>query len=449
MSHLAAPPANAALPERLRAVEAAYRAANPRSEAAYVAALGPMPGGNTRSVLHFSPFPLTFARGRGCWLEDLDGHTLLDCLGEYSAGIYGHSEPVIQDAIRATLADGIVLGGPNRYEAGLAAEICDRFPSIEQVRFTNSGTEANLMALAAARLATGRQTVIVIDGGYHGGVLYFGQEKSPLNVPGPWLYASYNDVDATAELIERHAGELAAILLEPMLGSGGGICAEPAYLRMLREAADRHGIVLIFDEVMTSRMSRGGLQQRLGITPDMTTLGKYLGGGLSFGAFGGKAALMARFDPRRPDAVAHAGTFNNNVLSMAAGLAGLRHVLTGERLEALWQAGELLRADLNRAAEARGLPVQVQGTGSIMGIHFKRGPIRRPQDVWPAEPLGKAVQADLYALLQLSLIAAGCYVARRGYITLSLPMGEAECDRFAAAFTSFLDTHGEAIAELV
>jgi glutamate-1-semialdehyde 2,1-aminomutase len=448
MNEMARTRSNSALEERLALVEAAYVAANPKSRAAHLAAAGPMPGGNTRSILHFSPYPLTFVKGEGCRVVDLDGHELTDFLGEYSAGLFGHSEPVIEAAIIEALADGIVLGGPNRYEAALAETICARFPSIDQVRFTNSGTEANLLALAAARLATGRQAVMVMEGGYHGGVLYFGQTKSPLNVAGPWVYGIYNDIEATSAVIEREAHDLAAIVIEPMLGAGGGICAEPAFLAMLREAADRHGIVVIFDEVMTSRMSHGGLQARLGITPDMTTLGKYLGGGLSFGAFGGKAKLMERFDPRRADAVSHAGTFNNNVLSMAAGLAAATRVLTAERLDDLWAAGEKLRAELNALAQAREVPIQVLGTGSIMGFHFKRGPICRPQDVWPTDPLAARIQADLYALLHLSLIEAGCYIARRGYVTLSLPMRDADIARLPGAFDTFLERHGAVVADL-
>lgn len=440
---------NSALKDRLAEVEGAYVGANPKSLARFEAAAGPMPGGNTRTVLHFSPFPLTFAKGEGCWLDDLDGHRYADFLGEYSAGLYGHSNPVIAEAIRAALADGIVLGGPNRYEGELAAEICRRFPSIDQVRFTNSGTEANLLALAAARLATGRQTVMVMEGGYHGGVLYFGQHKSEINVPGPWVFGSYNDLEATLAVVEREKADLAAILIEPMMGSGGGICATKEYLQGLRAACDRHGIVLIYDEVMTSRMGPGGQQARLGVLPDMTTLGKYLGGGLSFGAFGGRADLMARFDPRRADAVSHAGTFNNNVLSMAAGLAGLTQVLTEEAQAALTARGEALRDRLNEIARARGVPIQALGTGSIIGLHFKRGAIRRPQDVWPADRLAAELQAELYALLHLSLIAEGCYIARRGYLTLSLPMGDAEIERMAAAYDAVLLREGALISELV
>lgn len=440
---------NSALKSRVEEIERAYVAANPKSKARFEEAAKPMPGGNTRTVLHFSPFPLGFAKGEGCFVEDLDGHRYTDFLGEYSAGLYGHSEPVIVDAIQKALKDGIVLGGPNRYEAGLAAELCKRFPSYDQVRFTNSGTEANLLALAAARLVTGRQAVMVMEGGYHGGVLYFGQHKSEINVHGPWVYGHLNDIEQTRATIEREARNLAAILIEPMMGSGGGILATPEYLKMLRAEADRHGIVLIYDEVMSSRMSYGGMQERLGIVPDMTTLGKYFGGGLSFGAFGGKEAIMRRFDPRRADAVSHAGTFNNNVLSMAGGLAGASKLLTRERLEDLFQKGEALRGRLNEVARVRGVPIQALGIGSIVGLHFKRGPIRQPQDVWPRDKLAAEVQTQLYTLLHLAMIAEGYYFARRGYLTLSLPMEGKQFDGLVEAYDRVLERDGAIIAELV
>lgn len=415
---------NSALEARLAEVEAGYVRANPESRAAHAAAAGPMPGGNTRTVLHFSPFPLTFAKGEGCRLQDIDGHTYRDFLGEYSAGLYGHSEPVVKAAIVEALDHGIALGGPNRYEARLAAEIVARFPSIEQVRFTNSGTEANILAFAAARLATGRDAVMVMAGGYHGGVLYFGQHKSPINVAGPWVLGVYNDSEATSAVIEREAHRLAAIVIEPMMGSGGGICAEPAFLAMLREAADRHGIVLIFDEVMTSRLSIGGRQALLGIRPDLTTLGKYFGGGLSFGAFGGRAEVMQRYDPRGSGALQHAGTFNNNVLTMAAGLAGLHQVLTAERLDALNARGEALRGRLNSWLAGQGVALQFTGLGSLMQLQTLAGPIHSADDLAASDDRARA-------LVFFDLLAHGVFMARRGFMALSLPFDDGACDRFA------------------
>ncbi|OFW42158.1 MAG: hypothetical protein A3J29_10185 [Acidobacteria bacterium RIFCSPLOWO2_12_FULL_67_14b] len=308
---------NVSLDEALREAEARFSAANPKSAAQYQAATGSMPGGNTRSVLYYTPFPVTIARAEGATLEDIDGHRYTDFLGEYTAGLYGHSHPVILEAIREALDGGLVFGGPNRHEAELARLLCERFPSLDLVRFTNSGTEANLMALATARAATGRERILAFQGGYHGGVLSFADGvSSPINAPFPCVLAPFNDEAATLALIERHARELAAIIVEPMMGGGGGIPGTRPFLETLRQAAARHGIVLIFDEVMTSRLSSGGLQKRLGIIPDMTTLGKYLGGGLTFGAFGGRRDLMRRYDPREKDAWSHAGTFNNNVLTM-------------------------------------------------------------------------------------------------------------------------------------
>src|SRR5499433_47520 len=355
--------------------EARYVAANPQSAARFQRATDAMPGGNTRTVLHYSPFPLTFAGGEGCTLRDIDGHGYADFLGEYSAGLYGHSNPVLQAAIKQVVDDGTVLGGPNRYEAELAAEMCKRFPSVERVRFCNSGTEGNLFAISAARVFTGRPAIMVFHGAYHGGVFYFGQQKSAINAPFPWIFASYNDTEGTVALIDQHAHEMAAVIIEPMIGAGGGIAAKPEFLQALRERCTRHGIVLIFDEVMTSRLSSGGLQKRIGITPDMTSFGKYLGGGASFGAFGGRADIMARFDPRRADAVSHAGTFNNNVISMAAGVAGLTQLYTPEVAERLTRDGDAFRERLNALAAKRGLPIQVLGIGSMLNIHFQSGTI--------------------------------------------------------------------------
>ena len=430
-------------------VEGRYTAANPESRRRHEAATKFMPGGNTRSILFYSPFPLGLASGEAQRVTDLDGHTYTDFLGEYSAGLYGHSHPVILAAIRRALESGVVLGGPNRYEAELAAEICRRFPSMELVRFCNSGTEANLLAISAARVATGRPAIMVFDDAYHGSVFYFAHGGSPINAPFPWVSARYNDADAAVRVISENADRLAAVIVEPMQGGAGCIAGDPTFLAALRDACTKHGIVLIFDEVMTSRMSQGGLQSRLGITPDMTTLGKYLGGGLTFGAFGGKAWTMERFDPRRPDAISHAGTFNNNVLAMAAGLAGLKEVLTPEASMALNDRGDRLRDRINAVAERRGMPLQATGVGSIIGLHFHRGPIRSAADVESDDAAREAVRMQLMKLLHLELIARGQYMARRGYMTLSLPMDDSDVDRFVEAVESVLDTNGSAIRRAV
>jgi glutamate-1-semialdehyde 2,1-aminomutase len=421
--------ANSTVDAALAEARERYVGANPASLAAYVEAIAAMPGGNTRTVLFHTPFPLAMARGQGCRLWDVDGHEYVDLLGEYTAGLYGHSHPVIRAALDAALDRGWNLGAHGTMEARLARLIADRFPGIDLVRFTNSGTEANLMAVATAIAVTGRPKVMVFDGGYHGGVLYFGGGGIPINAPHQWVLGQYNDAAGAVALARMHAGDLACILVEPMLGSGGCIPAEPGFLQGLRDAATETGAVLIFDEVMTSRMSAGGQQARLGITPDMTTLGKYIGGGMSFGAFGGRRDIMDRYDPRRADALPHAGTFNNNVLTMAAGVAGLSEIFTPAAANALFARGEVLRARLNALSPA----LQWTGLGSLLTAHFHRGPIRCPTDIAGADP-------GLRELFHLDMLDRGFYLARRGMIALSLEIGTGEMDDFVAAVAEFLES---------
>jgi glutamate-1-semialdehyde 2,1-aminomutase len=408
-----------------------YVARNAESLARHVEARAVMPGGNTRTVLFNGPFPLTIARGEGCRLWDADGHAYIDLLGEYTAGLFGHSNPVVRAAIDRALDGGLNLSGHGVMEAKLARVVCDRFPSIDLVRFTNSGIEANLMALATATVATGRRKVLVFDGGYHGGVLYFGGGGIPTNVPHDWVLGAYNDIETTSRVIEDHGPSLAAILVEPMLGSGGCVPADPAFLAMLRDAATRHGAVLIFDEVMTSRLSSGGRQKLLGITPDMTTLGKYIGGGMSFGAFGGREDLMARYDPRRTDALPHAGTFNNNVLTMAAGHAGMTQVFTPDVADALTARGDRLRERLNAVAAEHRAPLVFTGCGSLMTGHFTAGPVQTPAQA-------AASHQGLKELFFFDMLERGFYLARRGMIALSLELTGTELDAFVEAVADFL-----------
>jgi glutamate-1-semialdehyde 2,1-aminomutase len=426
---------SAGLAQALSEARARYITANPRSAAQHLAADRVMPGGNTRSVLFYEPFPLAIARGEGSYLWDADGHRYVDFLGEFTAGLYGHSSDVIRRAVIAALDSGINLGGHNLLEEKLASLICARFPAMDKLRFTNSGTEANLMAIALAKVATGRDRIMVFGGAYHGSVLSFGAAPSPLNAPHHFIVAPYNDIDASCRLIEMHGPALAAVLVEPMLGAGGCIPADAAFLAALREATQAAGALLIFDEVMTSRLSAGGRQTLLGIAPDLTTLGKYLGGGLSFGAFGGRADLMDRFDPRRSDALTHPGTFNNNALSMAAGIAGLTELFTPAAADALTHRGDALRRRINAACAARGVAMQASGLGSIMNVHFTAAPIRRPADA--------AGDPGLRDLFFFEMIEAGVYLARRGLIALTLTISDQDEDMLMAAIEHFLDRHAD------
>ena len=430
------PLTNTDLESALAEAEARFIAANPKSKTRAEQAARSMPGGNTRTVLHFTPFAVALASGEGCYVTDIDGHRSADYLGEYTAGLFGHSDPRLIAAIKQALDDGVTLGGPNRYEGDLAALLCQRFASIERLRFCNSGTEANLFAISAARAFTGRPRIMVFEGGYHGGVFYFGQVKPPINAPFPWVMAPYNDATGTVALIERHAGELAAVVVEPMLGSGC-IPGDPNFLMAIRQACTKHGVVMQLDEVMTSRLTPGGLQKALGIKPDMTALGKYLGGGMTFGAFGGRADIMERFNPYRPGSIAHAGTFNNHVLSMAAGLKGLRDIYTPEAAVALNTSGDRFRERLNGIARKHDAGVNVTGIGSMLSVHFQRGAITRPEATWLTGEAANRVER-LKALFHLDMLAAGQYLARRGFMSLSLPMTMAEHDGFAAAFEEFI-----------
>lgn len=406
-----------------------YVAQRPVGAAMHAEAREVMPGGNTRTVLYHPPFPMRISRGHAQRVIDVDGHEYVDMLGEYTAGLYGHSQKVILDAVRAALDNGISLAGHNVYEARLAREIVDRFPALELVRFTNSGTEANLMAIALARVVTGRPGIAVMRGGYHGGLLYFGGGGSPVNAPYEAIVLDYNDVEGARASIREHADRLAAVVVEPVLGSGGVIPATREFLQALQEEARAHGVLLILDEVMTSRLSPSGAAPLFGLTPDLLTLGKYLGGGLSFGAFGGRADLMGRFDPSQPGALPHAGTFNNNVLSMAAGLAGLTQVLDDARLEALNARGDRLREQLNAVMAPHGWVAT--GMGSMVGFHPVSGPVRSLADLADADDRRRE-------LLFLDLLERGFYVAPRGFIALSIEVTDDDVDEFVAAVAEAL-----------
>ena len=425
-------PRNADIDAALNDAKEAYVARHPKSFARYIEAVSVMPGGNTRTVLHYAPFPLAMEKAAGCRLWDLDGHEYIDFLGEYTAGIFGHSHPEIRAALDRALDGGINYGASNIVEARFARAVCERF-GLERVRFTNSGTEANLLAISVARIFTRRSKVMVFDGGYHGAVLGFSGGGSPVNAPFDYMVAPYNDIEAARTLIHRNASDLAVAILEPMLGSGGCIPATPDFLHMIRAETQAAGALMILDEVMTSRLSPGGLQAVRGITPDLTTLGKYIGGGMSFGAFGGRGDIMDLFDPRRPDALPHAGTFNNNVLTMNAGMTGLTEIYTPEAARALNARGDALRDRLNGLCRAANAPLQFTGIGSMLAVHTTRDPIATPADAAKSDP-------KLKELFFFDMLSQGIWLARRGMMTLCLPAGDEEYDRLASAVEEFVSS---------
>ncbi|MGX9121074.1 aspartate aminotransferase family protein, partial [Mesorhizobium sp. BHbsci] len=367
-------------------------------------------------------------------LTDVDGHSYADFTNDMTAGFYGHSNPVILAAIRRALDNGISFGGPHKHEVALAEVICRRFTSIERVRFCNSGTEANLVAMGLARAVTGRPLVLAFHGGYHGSLASYVNVEAPLNVDKPQMrFARYNDEEDVRRVLKECGEETAAIIVEPMMASGGGILANPAFLAALRAMADECGALLIFDEVVTARFSPGGLQDLVEVHPDLTTLGKSLGGGLTFGAFGGRAELIDRLDPSRPGAIVHSGTFNNNVLTMTAGHVGLTEVATVEALQAVNARGERLRHSLLGAAKDRRTALSIGGYGSILSLHFQPEAPNNPAEITTTPTHRK--------LFHLDMLLRGFYTPRRGTINLSLATRHEDCEAFVEAFAEFLDRY--------
>ncbi len=366
-------------------------------------------------------------------------------MGELTAGLYGHSHPVLRAALVAAFDGvGVNLGATMAEEAQFARLLCDRFPALEQVRFCNSGTEANLYALALARHATGRHKVVVFDGAYHGGVLTgFGGASLPANVVDrdDWIVAPYNDVAAVQVLFRSPAvADTAAVIVEAMQGAGGCIPATPAFLEAVQTESAKAGVLFVLDEVMTSRLHPRGLAGRYGLAPDLVTLGKYLGGGLAFGAFGGRRALMQAYSPLAASAggggggISHSGTFNNNSLMLATGYAGLASVYTLAAAEALNALGDRFRAQLQ--AVGAGSKMVVTGVGAALTVHF----MRTGQPPATAADITDASRGRVPALQKLFwfwCIARGFWITERGMLSIVLGTTAAELDGFVVTVAAF------------
>lgn len=442
------------LASALRGAHARYIARNPISAAYHRSSLSCFPGGNTRSVIHALPFPLTFERGESHSLYTVDGHAYVDFLSEYSAGLYGHSPLEIRRAISRATEQGWALGGNNVYQTKLAKMVVDRF-SMDMVRFTNSGTEANLMAIGAALNFTGRSKagvmplqlssatestqILIFVNGYHGSVFSFptdGPNKYSMNAKYDFVLAPYNDIPGTErEILRLPIDSLAAVLVEPMQGAGGCIPAEEEFLHYLQEMAKRLGALFILDEVMTSRCAWGGLQNKLSLHPDLCTLGKWIGGGLNFGAFGGRREIMELFDPHNSKCV-HSGTFNNNVVTMAAGVAGLE-LLTKATLDRLTYLGDNLSEQILHAIQTiprgggddgKALNVTATGVGSVLSVTFHG----REKDI-------------LQGLFYHHMLENGIYLATRGYVALNIEIKEEHIAKFLDALKGFLVKYKDAL----
>ncbi|MGV9452197.1 aspartate aminotransferase family protein [Streptomyces sp. NPDC003635] len=410
----------------LENVHRRYAEKRPVSRELHTRARSFLPSGTTRSVLDFDPFPFTVASAAGCRLTDVDGHEYLDYLGDYSVGLAGHNPEAVRQAVTEVLDKGWTFGTVAAEEAEVARMLCERF-AMDLVRFTPSGTEANLVAINLALKATGRTRILVFDGGYHGGFLSFSRGRPALDVPFDAVICDYNDLDGVREAFRQFPEQLGCVLVEPMLGSGGRIQAVPGFLQGLRSLCDEHGSVLVFDEVQTSRMAYGGGQSLLGVRPDLTTLGKYLGGGFGFGAVGGARELMLQIARGGQRSLDHSGTFNNNRFSMAASAAMLGEVLTRSSLAELFRRGEDLRKRADGVLREYGF--QATGWGSLMGIHPTDAPLVRASDL-------AGTDRRPVELLFHEMLERGVYLGKSGFVTLSLPQTAETDDHFLTALES-------------
>jgi glutamate-1-semialdehyde 2,1-aminomutase len=431
-----------------------YRDFSPGSAALAPRLARVFPGGDTRSSAHYAPYPLVIQEASGCRLRDVDGNELLDFMNNFTSLIHGHAHPDVVAAVQSQAPRGSAYAAPNLTQIELAELIAERVPSIEQLRFTSSGTEGTLMAIRCARAATGRPKLMKREGGYHGSyelaevsLAPIPERRGPLKAPASQpvdasfpdsvladtVICPYNQPDHARRLIEEHARELAAVIVEPVLGSMGMVPARREFLEALREATNEHGIVLIFDEVITFRLGSGGAQSAVGITPDLTCMGKIIGGGLPIGAVGGRRELMQLFSPDREVPVMHASTFSGNALTMAAGLAAMR-AYTEEEVSRLNALGERLRRGFDEAFVQMGVRGQAVGTGSLSNVTFSDSPVRDARDFFDALRSARHIPQ----LLHLGMLRRGVMSASRLMYCVSTAMTEADVDVAIGAFNESL-----------
>jgi len=429
-----------------------YLAKTSRSRALHEEAVAVMPGGNSRTTTFFDPYPFYIQRGQGSHVWDADGVDRLDFNGNYTSLIIGHAHPEVVKATQEAVALGMSFPGPTEHELRLAEVLSRRVPSMQTLRFTNSGTEATMNAVRLARAVTGRAKIAKFEGAYHGTHDWVMVSVSPdlkaaggRRRPKPVAWSAgippavlkhtvvlpWNDAEACEQIIDKEARNFAAVLVDPLLGIGGVIPPADDFLQRLRAVTERHGIILVFDEVISFRIAWGGAQERFGVRPDLTTLGKIIGGGLPVGAFGGRADLMAAYDPRKGGArISHGGTFNANPVTMAAGLATM-NLLTPEGYSRLDALGERLRGGVARLLQATRRRGQVSGIGSLFCLHWTSGPLTDYRSSRPKDP-------ETPMRVFMGLLNEGILLSQRGLGACSLAMTEEDIDRFVNALARVL-----------
>jgi len=413
----------------------------PASQALFTRAEQVLPGGVNSPVRAYravggTPRFITRAQGSRVW--DADGNELVDYVGAWGPMILGHRPPAVIAAIERQLASGLAFGAPTALEVDMAETITRLVPSIEMVRLVSSGTEATMAAIRLARAVTGRARIIKFEGCYHGhgdsflvkagsGAATFGTPDSPGVTPSTardTLTARFNDAGSVRELFASHPAEVAAVIVEPVVGNMGVVAPAWGFLQDLRDLCTADGALLIFDEVMTGfRLARGGAQEKYGVTPDLTTLGKIIGGGLAVGAFGGRADVMNPYDPRDGKGrINHGGTFNANPLTMAGGIATMEQ-LTPEAYARLDALGDRLRDGVRRLLRKKGYAGQITGTGSLFWLHHTK---KKLSDYRSARPEDPKTPARAF----LGLVNGGVLLSQRGLGACSLAMTDADVDRF-------------------
>jgi len=434
--------------------EQLYRGLTPTSHEYFLKGREYLPGADSRSPLFYPPYPVVLEEGNGCWLFDVDGNELLDFTGNHTSIVLGYRDPQVLDAVQRQLQKGTAFPGVTVHQVRFAKLLCERVPSFERVRFANSGTEAAMNAIRAARAFTGRQKIAKIEGGYNGSwddVMVSthpsgeqsGDVLRPFAAPASLglspestdnvVVLPFNEVEAAARLLELQGEHLAAVIVEPVLGSAGMIPVEQGYLEMLREVTERLGILLVFDEVVSFRVAHGGAQEYYGVTPDLTCLGKLIGGGFPLGAFGGRSEIMAMFDPSSGGPqIPHPGSYNANPVSLVAGATTLE-LLTAEEIQLLDLRGESLRRQIYTAFDDVGLPAQITGLGSLFAIHLTSEPVKSYRDTMHAD-------TDLRHRIFLGLFKEGVLIDPRGVGCLSTAIGETEIEQFVGALRSVLGT---------
>ena len=416
----------------------------PRSRELFERARRVIPGGVNSPVRAFGAVGLTprfLVSGEGCRVRDVDGREYVDYVGSWGPLILGHADPDVVAAVRGALARGTSFGAPTELEVELAELVCAALPAVERVRMVSSGTEAAMSALRLARAATGRPRILKFEGCYHGHsdalLVGAGSGVATLGIPGSpgvpaavaelTVQAPYNDLAAAADAFARWGREIACAIVEPIAGNMGLVLPQPGFLAGLRELCDRHGALLVFDEVITGfRVGWSGAQGRYGVAPDLTVLGKIVGGGLPAAAYGGRADLMGQIAPEGP--VYQAGTLSGNPLAMAAGLATLRRLREPgvyERLEAI---STHLAAGLRERAQRAGIELCASAVGGIFGFFFHPGPVTRLDEA--TRQRGDRFEAFFGAMLE-----EGIYLAPSPYecAFVSLAHGDAEVERTLAA----------------